>query len=180
MKMIHSFANTIDKISMMTGKAGAMVLPFLILTILVNVCLRYVFNIGLIELEELQWHLNALVVLSCLSMTYIHDEHVRVDLFHSQFKRKTKLIVEILGVLFLFLPFCVLITMHAWNMAEYSWSLKEGSPMPSGLPARYIIKFVMAMCLTLLSLQGVSVLLKNALALIAPQPLTRANPSEAL
>ena len=165
MNIFSSTADLIDKVSMATGKLGALVLPLLIITILVNVCLRYIFDIGLIELEELQWHLNALVVLSCLSMTYLHDEHVRVDLFHNNFKTKTKLIVEICGVLFLFLPFCVLITMHAWNMAEYSWSLKEGSPMPSGLPARYIIKFVMALCLTLLTLQGVSVLLRNCLAL---------------
>ena len=45
-----TLSRLIDKIAELTGKAGALVLPLLVLTILLNVFLRYVFNIGLIEL----------------------------------------------------------------------------------------------------------------------------------
>jgi len=161
MSLLLASSEKIDKLSIIVGKTGALFLPLLIITILLNVFLRYVLNIGLVELEEVQWHLNAITVMFGLSITYQANEHVRVDIFYGKFKKRTKAIVEIFGVIFLFLPFTALISLHAWDMAAYSWSLKEGSPMPSGLPARYIIKGVMALGLTLLTLQGISILLKN-------------------
>lgn len=151
----------IDGLAAITGKAGALVLPLLMLTILINVFLRYVLDIGMIELEELQWHLNAITVMTSLAWAYQKGDHVRVDVFHSRFSPRTQAVIEVLGVLFLFLPFTALISWHSWTIFSYSWALKEGSPMPSGLPARYIIKFVMAFGLSLLAVQGLSILLQS-------------------
>ncbi|BFM50017.1 TRAP transporter small permease subunit [Marinomonas sp. THO17] len=151
----------IEQLSRTVGKVGSLFLPLLILTILLNVVLRYVFNIGLVELEEVQWHLNAIVVMSCLAYTYQSDEHVRVDLIRNRLSPKKLAIVEILGIVFLLLPFVYLVAWHAWGNAAYSWSLREGSPMPSGLPARYIIKAIMALGLSLLALQAFAMLIKS-------------------
>lgn len=154
-------ASWIDRIAAGVGKIGSLVLPLLVLTICINVFLRYVFSIGMIQLEELQWHLNALVVMSCMAWAYQTDDHVRVDAFHARFSPRTKAWVELLGVLFLFLPFTYLVSKNAWTIFSYSWALKESSPMPSGLPARYVIKFVMAAGFTLLTLQGLAIGLKS-------------------
>lgn len=156
----------IDRIVTWIGKAGALFLPLLMLTILTNVTLRYGFNIGSIELEELQWHLNAIVVMSCLAWAYQKDRHVRVDVVHSRFSPQAKAMVELLGVVFLLGPFLWLISSSAWTIFGYSWALKEGSPMPSGLPARYLIKGVMAVGLSLTLLQAVSIALKAILTLL--------------
>ncbi|WP_067102343.1 TRAP transporter small permease subunit [Marinomonas atlantica] len=172
MRSINSIAHKIEVISVAIGKAGSLILPLLILTILINVIMRYVFNIGLVELEEVQWHLNAIVVMSCLAYTYQADEHIRVDILHSRFSPKRRAWVEILGILFLLFPYVILVSWHAWGIASYSWSLREGSPMPSGLPARYIIKGVMALGLSLLALQGVAILLRNVAFLIQPSSVS--------
>lgn len=164
--MLDSIVRVIDRIAEVTGKAGSLVLPLLVLTILINVFLRYVFNIGMIELEELQWHLNAITVMCCLAWAYQTDDHVRVDVLHGRMSPRKKALVEVLGVIFLFLPFTILLSHHAWTIFSFSWRLKEGSPMPSGLPARYIIKGVMAAGLTLLAVQGVAVLLKSLSRLV--------------
>ncbi len=156
---VHTLAAQIERLSILVGKTGALVLPLLVLTILVNVLLRYVFNIGLIELEELQWHLNATVVMCCLAFTLQTNEHVRVDLFYNRLGPRGRDWVNLLGLLLLFMPFTGLVTWHAWKLAAYSWELKEGSPMPSGLPARYVIKGIMAAGMTLLMLQGFALLL---------------------
>lgn len=164
--MLDPIIRVIDRIVEVTGKAGSLVLPLLVLTILINVFLRYVFNIGMIELEELQWHLNAITVMCCLAWAYQTDDHVRVDVLHGRMSPRKKALVEVLGVIFLFLPFTILLSHHAWTIFSFSWRLKEGSPMPSGLPARYIIKGVMAAGLTLLAVQGVAVLLKSLSRLV--------------
>lgn len=151
------------------GRAGSLILPLLMVVIIFNVTLRYVFNIGLIELEELQWHLNAIAVMSCLAWTYQRDGHVRVDAFYARMSPRARALVELFGVLFLLLPFLWFVTSSAWTIFGYSWKLGEGSPMPSGLPARYIIKFVMAAGLSLLFLQGIAAALKALIALTAPK-----------
>ncbi len=155
------------------GTTGALILPLLVLTILVNVALRYAFNIGSIELEELQWHLNAVVVMSCLAWAYQKDRHVRVDIFHNRMSPRARALVEIFGVLFLLLPFLWVVGRSAWTIFGYSWALKEGSPMPSGLPARYIIKFVMAAGLTLLGVQAIAILLASIRAVLRPGALVQ-------
>ncbi|WP_434287523.1 TRAP transporter small permease subunit [Celeribacter sp. SCSIO 80788] len=151
------------------GRIGSLVLPLLMLTILVNVFSRYALGLGFIQLEELQWHLNAIAVMSCLAWAYQKDVHVRVDAFHAKMSPTARAIVEVLGVVFLLLPFLWYVTGSAWTIFKYSWSLKEGSPMPSGLPARYLIKGVMAAGLSLLFLQAVAILLKSLLFLFGPK-----------
>jgi len=151
------------------GRVGSLFLPLLMCVIILNITLRYVFGIGLIELEELQWHLNAVAVMSCLAWTYQRDGHVRVDAFYGGMSGRARALVELFGVLFLLLPFLWFVTASAWTIFGYSWKLGEGSPMPSGLPARYIIKFVMAAGLSLLFLQGIAAALKALIFLFSPK-----------
>ncbi|MBR9884272.1 MAG: TRAP transporter small permease subunit [Oceanospirillales bacterium] len=164
--MMMNVVQLIERVTVAVGKIGSLFLPLLILTILLNVFLRYVFDMGLIELEELQWHLNAIAVLCCLAYTYQADEHVRVDLLHNRLSPMGRSVLEICGILFLFLPFTLLVSWHAWNIASYSWSLREGSPMPSGLPARYLIKGIMALGLSLLVLQGLAILMRSVITIV--------------
>ncbi|MFZ5965158.1 TRAP transporter small permease subunit [Thalassococcus sp. BH17M4-6] len=170
---MQAIETIINRVVQTVGTLGALFLPLLMLTILLNVTLRYAFAIGSIELEELQWHLNAIVVMSCLAWAYQKDRHVRVDVLHNRMSPRARAVVEMLGVIFLLLPFLWFVGRSAWTIFGYSWALKEGSPMPSGLPARYIIKFVMAAGLTLLGLQALSILLASIRIVIRPAPSAR-------
>lgn len=162
----------VNRVVRAIGTTGALILPLLMCTICFNVTLRYAFGIGSIELEELQWHMNAVVVMSGLAWAYQKDRHVRVDVFHSRMSARTRAVVEMFGIVFLLLPFLWMVGKSAWTIFAYSWALKEGSPMPSGLPARYIIKFVMAAGLSLLGLQAVAILLGAIRTVIHPQTAT--------
>ncbi|MDQ0315449.1 TRAP transporter small permease subunit [Amorphus orientalis] len=153
---LYGIARTIDRITVPVGRATALVLPILMLVIILNVVLRYGFGLGLVELEELQWHLNALIVLGCMAFAYRDDVHVRVDLFHAKFSPLRKAVVEFFGGLVLLMPFVIGIGWFAWGTFTYSLSIGEGSPMPSGLPARYVIKFCMFAGFALLGLQGIA------------------------
>ena len=61
----------------------------LVIVIIGNVILRYVFRSGYIELEELQWHLYAIGWLVGLSSTAIVDAHVRVDVLNEKLSFKS-------------------------------------------------------------------------------------------
>lgn len=169
--IMQSLIHIIERVIAGIGRGGTLFLPLLMVTILINVFSRYALGRGSIQLEELQWHLNAVAVMSCLAWAYQKDAHVRVDAFHAKMSKTKKAIVELFGVIFLLLPFLWFVADSAWTIFGYSWKLKEGSPMPSGLPARYIIKFVMAAGLSLLFLQGIAVLMKSLLFLFGPKAI---------
>lgn len=167
-------STAIDHLNRVVAGVSSMFLVLLMLTIVVNVLLRYVFSIGMIELEELQWHLNAVVVMGCLAYAYQTDQHVRVDVLRVQMSARKQSILEALGIIFLLIPFITLVAYHAFHILSYSWQLREGSPMPSGLPARYLVKGVMFAGLCLLILQAVSAFLK-AMITIFMKPIDDEN-----
>ena len=141
---------------MRIGRWGSLLLPILMVVIVLNVAVRYGLGLGLVELEEVQWHLNALVVLACLAYAYKTDAHVRVDVLRGGYSSRQRAVVELAGTLLLLLPFVAGICWFAWGSFTYSLSIGERSPMPSGLPARYVVKFAMFAGFLLLGLQGIA------------------------
>ena len=95
----------IDNFVLWVGEIFNWLWVILVAVIILNVILRYVFKNGMIELEELQWHLYSIGWLVGLSSTYIVDSHVRVDVLSERLDYRKKLWFELFGILILFLPF---------------------------------------------------------------------------
>lgn len=147
------------------GKAVSWIWIILISTILANVILRYVFKQGMIELEELQWHLYAIGWVVGLSMTAKRDAHVRVDIIHSRLNHSAQVWLELFGLVFLFLPFILFVFVSSIPFFELSWLSNETSTSANGLPARWFIKGVLVFGFFLLLLIGVSRLLRVLISL---------------
>jgi TRAP-type mannitol/chloroaromatic compound transport system permease small subunit len=128
--------------------------------IVANVLLRYAFNQGRIELEELQWHLYSVGFLLGMSYAYQADVHIRVDVLHERFSPETKAWIELYGILFLLLPFIALILIYSVQFVSSSYSVGEVSPSPGGLPYRWAMKAILPMGFTLLLLSVVARLIR--------------------
>ena len=94
-----SITKKIDNFVLQIGEIFNWLWVVLIAVIILNVVLRYVFKNGMIELEELQWHLYCIGWLVGLSSTYIVDSHVRVDVLRARFSYRKKLCLKILHLL---------------------------------------------------------------------------------
>ncbi|MAE95330.1 MAG: C4-dicarboxylate ABC transporter permease [Deltaproteobacteria bacterium] len=163
------FADLVDALSTRVGGAAAWLYPVLVAVLVVNVGLRYGLGRGFIELEELQWHLYAAAFLLGFAYTYATDEHVRVDLLHARLSPRTRAWIELLGCVLLLLPFASIVSIWAFDFFLSSWQLGERSPMPSGLPARWIIKLVLFLAMVLLSLQALGTAARNLLVVWPPR-----------
>jgi len=156
----------IDGANSAIGRAVAWVYPVLVVVIVLNVVLRYGFSRGMIELEEIQWHLYSVGFLLAFAYAYRMDDHVRVDVLSSRLSEKGRAIIEILGCVLLLIPFLSIVSYFSFDFFWRSWSIRETSDMPNGLPARYVIKAALSIGLVMLLMQAVSVTLKKILLLL--------------
>jgi len=164
---VKAFISIIESITEWMGRAASWLVLVMVLLICYDVAMRYLFQQGSVALQELEWHLFALIFLLGSAYTLKHDEHVRVDiLYQSRFvSDRQRALINIFGTLFLLFPFCMLILFTSWPFVENAFFYNEGSPDPGGLPYRFILKGSLLIAFSLLILQGLAGLLKNILKL---------------
>ena len=170
--MIKNIINTIDSLNETIGRAASWLVLAMVLLICYDVTMRYSFHQGSVALQELEWHLFALIFLLGSAYTLKHNNHVRVDiLYQSQYlSNKHRALINIFGILLFLIPFCVLILITTWPFVENAYYYLEGSPDPGGLPYRYLLKGSILVAFTLLILQGLAELLRNYLILTKQDP----------
>jgi len=112
--------------------------------------LRHAFGVGLIELEELQWHLYALGFLMGLVACATRDRHVRVDVLRERMPERLRDWIDLYGILLLQLPFLILVFWSALPFVADSFVVGERSPSAGGLPFRWLLKSVLPLSFALL------------------------------
>ena len=127
----------------------------------VNALLRYSLDISNNWPLELQWYLFAAAVMLGAAYTLKRNEHVRVDLIYSQLSDRGRLYIDLFGLIVFLLPACLLFAWLSWTTLFYpSWLVSEHSLNAGGL-LRYPIKFVVPFGFFMLSLQGLSEIIKR-------------------
>ena len=138
----------------------------LVLVILTQVIMRYGFNRGMVPLEELMWHLYAIAFMFGMAYAITNDSHIRVDIVHMSLSPKAQHIIEILGILFLLMPFLWVLFDHSLSWAMDAFRVNESSQNPTGLPYRWIIKSVVPISAFLMFLAALARLIQEVLLLV--------------
>jgi TRAP-type mannitol/chloroaromatic compound transport system permease small subunit len=125
------------------------------------VIVRYLFEKSSVGLQELEWHIFALIFLLAAAYTLEIDEHVRVDVFFTRFSVKKKAWVDFIGSVIFLIPFCIIVILSSYEFIEISVRVGETSPDAGGLPARYILKSVIPISFFLMLLQGIALAFKS-------------------
>ncbi|MGD8306251.1 MAG: TRAP transporter small permease subunit, partial [Ignavibacteria bacterium] len=126
-----------------------------------DVIVRYLFEKSSVGLQELEWHIFALIFLLAAAYTLEIDEHVRVDVFFTRFSVKKKAWVDFIGSVIFLIPFCIIVILSSYEFIEISVRVGETSPDAGGLPARYILKSVIPISFFLMLLQGIALAFKS-------------------
>ena len=142
----------IDNFVRLIGQGLSYLWLVLLFVIVSNVLMRYVFNEGRIELEELQWHLYSIGFLLGMSYAYQADVHIRVDVLHERFSPELKAWIELYGILLFLLPFIALVLIYSVQFVTSSYLVGEVSPSPGGLPYRWAMKAILPLGFALLLL----------------------------
>lgn len=162
-KWLRSISVQINKLNEWVGKTVAWLPTLLVVLVCFDVAVRYIFSDTAAWIMELEWHLFALIFLLGAGYALKHDRHVRVDLFYSKFSEQDRALTNLVGGIIFLIPWTILIIIFSFDYSIESWILKEGSPDPGGLPARYIIKFSITNGMVLLLLQALSLVIDSYL-----------------
>ncbi len=160
------------------GETASWLWLVLVLVIVFQVALRYVFAQGSIMLEELQWHIYGVAFLLGLGFCLQADRHVRIDVLAEQWSLRTKAWIELVGLGLFLLPFVSAVIYESAKFAYTSWQFGEVSPAPGGLAYRWIIKGFIPIAFFVLGLAALARLSRcTALLFGLPRPVTRNNRS---
>ena len=170
MKLLLRAATAIDALNTAIGRWMSWLILFCTLISALAATLRYVFDWGSNALLEAQWFMFGLIFLFCAAWTLREGGHVRIDILSSRWSPKARVWINIIGTLLFLLPVCLLIAVDSWNFFWIAYQTREASPNPGGL-AWWPLKFAIPTAFTLISLQGVSEMIKDAAALTGDRPL---------
>ena len=158
---MNRIATGLQAVNSWIGKAVSWLTLVMVVVTFVVVLLRYGFDLGWIWLQESVTYMHAVVFMLGAAYTLADDEHVRVDIFYNRYGERGRAWVNCLGVLFLLVPFCLLILISGWDYVVSAWVVHEGSPQAGGLPGVYLLKSIILIMPLLLLLQGASMFLQH-------------------
>jgi TRAP-type mannitol/chloroaromatic compound transport system permease small subunit len=154
-------AALIDRVNTAAGRAASWCALAIVLIGFAVVLLRYVLGLGSLWLQESILYVHAALFLLAAAWTLREGGHVRVDVFYADASPRVKAWVDLLGVLFLLLPFCVAILWFSLPYVARSWEILERSREASGLPLVFLLKTLIPIFAVLLALQGLSQAIKS-------------------
>ncbi len=159
--MLIKIEQKFNKFMDFIGNILIIVLLLMILNVFYDVVMRYAFHNSSIAMQEMEWHLFAIVILFGTSYSLKENAHVRVDFLYETFSEKTKAIVNIVGTLLFLLPFTTLIIYGSYDFVMDSYSTNEISGDPGGLKYLWLIKMAIPLSFILLFLEGLNYIIKN-------------------
>lgn len=120
------------------------------------------------KLQELEWHLHSVLFLLCLGFAYRYDAHVRIELVRDRMAQRSRVWMELIGIVFFLLTYCYLIVEFGWVFANNSYKIDEVSAAQTGLSHRWIIKAMLPLGFALLFTAGLSAAFRCVVYLFGP------------
>ena len=146
----------IDRIGRWTSWAVLL----LVVLVAINVILRYLFRIGPVSLQELEWHLISPIALIGMSYCMRHGEHVRVDILYEKFSTAVQDWIDFAAAVATLIISIIIIKLSL-GFVEQAYFAGEISPDPGGLHYRFLLKSFIPFGFLLLSLQALAQVLRT-------------------
>lgn len=146
----------------MAGWISGLSMVAMISLIFANMTARYLFGAGATWLQELEWYLLSLSVMTGIAYAMRYDDHVRVDVFSHRFSRIGKHWLDLVTMLVVALPVAILILHYAWPFVETSYMRGERSANRGGMPWLFLPKSMILLGFALIGAEA----LRQVLALV--------------
>jgi len=166
MSVLRGCVYYIDAFTDRCGRLLAWLALVMALVTALVVVMRYGFNTGSILAQEAITYMHGTLFMLGAAYALKSGAHVRVDIFYRDFSPRGRAWVNSLGGIVFLMPLCVFICFVSWDYVAESWSIRESSPEPGGIPAVFLLKSMIPLMAINLFLQGLAETLRSALVLV--------------
>jgi TRAP-type mannitol/chloroaromatic compound transport system permease small subunit len=161
MGVLLKLAASIDQLNDFIGRSISWLSTLLVIVVCFDVFTRYFMRSSSVAVQEMEWHIFAVLFLVGAAYTLKEDAHVRVDVFYSRMTPRGKALIDLIGCLIFLIPFSLLVIYTSQTFISMSYAIQETSPDPGGLPYRYLLKAMIPLGFFLVLLQGISIALRS-------------------
>ncbi|WP_341902598.1 TRAP transporter small permease subunit [Polaromonas sp. YR568] len=160
MQNLLSLSRLIDTISTWIGKLTMWLILATTLISAGNAIVRKAFDTSSNGLLEIQWYLFAAVFMLGAGYGFLRNSHVRIDFISSRLSDRMRNWIDLLGIVFVLFPFCILMVTLSWPFFMGAYSNGEMSQNAGGL-IRWPVYLLVPVGFTILAIQGISELIKR-------------------
>lgn len=159
-----AFADAVDRVTRVASALASALLLMMIALVFFNVFGRYVIGASPVWAQELEWHLMAPIALLGITVLMLEKGHVRVDMVFERLPERAQHALDLFSML-CGAVIALLFIKYSAGFVDSAWSIREGSPDPGGLPARYVVKGMIPITFGLFALQCLANAIRHAAAL---------------
>lgn len=160
MQHLLSLSRLIDTISTWIGKLTMWLILATTLISAGNAIVRKAFDTSSNSLLEIQWYLFAAVFMLGAGYGFLRNSHVRIDFISTRLSDRTRNWIDVLGIVFVLIPFCILLITLSWPFFVNAYNNGEMSQNAGGL-IRWPVYLLVPVGFMLLMLQALSELIKR-------------------
>ena len=150
MSGLLALSRGIDRINAFIGRAVSWLILVAVLVSAGNAVIRKVLNSSSNAWLELQWYLYGAAFMGAAAWTLLENEHIRIDILYTRWRRRTQLWIDLIGHLFFLTPFLLVAIWFMVPWVRSSMRTGEHSMNWGGLvlwPAKLIL--LIGFCLLL-------------------------------
>ena len=156
-----------DGVSRLFGAIAAALVIVLVVLMLYDVVLRYIFNAPTIWGNDLNtWLMGASFVLS-IAYAMSTDSHVRVDLLYDERTRPRIRYFDLIGLAFIILPTVAYLTVGLYDHFMTAYQSGERSGSGGWNPIVWPFKFILLVGFAIFTLQIVAEIIKRVASLMS-------------
>lgn len=167
---MRKLLRVIDSISGYTGGVMKWFCYALVLVVVYDVIMRYVFN------DPPMWAFDTAVMLGgtiyVLAWAYTHRYrgHVRVDVIYHHLSHRARAIIDAAGTLFLFFPLLALVIHESFRWMWRAWVIHERFMETYWYPPVAPFRTIVMLGFCLLLLQGIAQFIRDSYIVIKNKP----------
>ena len=166
---LHRFADGVERLIDRIGGVMAWLVLAVVFLLFVQNPLREYLGRGQFLANDMGQLSHAAVFMIGAAYAWRWDRQVRVDLFYRNMGARTKAWVNLLGTVFLLLPWLALVTWDAVPDVIDSIRHLEGFP-ETGSPGFFVMKSVLVVFAAMMTLQASAVVARSIAVIRDPSP----------
>lgn len=138
--MLLHLERWLGRVTALAALTASVTLLALVLLVFTNMALRYAAGVGATWAQELEGMLLAATAMTGIAYAMRHNDHVRIDVFTTNLRRRTRLWLEAITLIAIAVPVLVLLVHYTIPFVEVSYQRGERSPNSGGLQRIWMYK----------------------------------------